>query len=206
MQIMPVLLTGALMLSVGIYVGRVVGSNEVVAKVLAERHSGYNFDANKVVTQDQLQFILKAAQQAPSSYNDQPWNYIVCDKLTNPVAYEKAFSALVPFNQKWAINAQILILCIAATNSHQGQFNQWAQYDTGAATCSMAIQAAALGLMTHQMGGFDGDQLRQLFAIPQDCLPISVMAIGYDADRKAKVKERKPLSVNFFNGAWGNGY
>lgn len=181
---------------------------ESVAQVLARRKSGYAFDSNKMVSHDQLEKIMEAGQSAPSSYNDQPWAFIVCDKATNPEAYEKALKSLVEFNQKWAQAAPVLIIVTAVTNSRENKFNKWAQYDTGAAAGFMALQAAALGLMAHQMGGFEEAQLRENFNIPKDIMPLSVMAIGYEADnekKKSVKKERKPINQIFFNGAWGTG-
>lgn len=175
-------------------------------ELLSKRYSGYSFDASRKVSHEQLLSILEAGRLAPSSYNDQPWYFIVCDKNTNPEAYQKAFSTLVEFNQGWAKTAPVLLIVIANDKSHQGQFNRWAQYDTGAAAFSIMLQATSLGLMAHQMGGFDEQKVRQLFSLPEHAIPMSVMAIGYAAPGdKKKEKERKPLRENFFDGAWGRG-
>src|ERR1035441_1844633 len=44
----------------------------------------------------------------------------------------------------------------------------WDFYDLGAASSYLTLQAAALGLTTHQMAGFDPDAARQAFEIPED--------------------------------------
>jgi nitroreductase len=177
-----------------------------LSKILAERHSGRSFDASRLVTQDQLKHIVKAGQLAPSSYNDQPWHFIICDRATNPDAYNKALSTLIEFNQKWAKNAPVLIITVASTNSHDNELNRWAQYDTGAAAFSMMLQATSLGLMAHQMGGFDEAKVSKAFKIPKDMVPMAVMALGYNAEKEKNrsiKKERKPLEENFFKGDWG---
>jgi nitroreductase len=61
-----------------------------------------------------------------------------------------------------------------------------------------------MGLMAHQMGGFDEQKIRQEFSIPDDFQPMSVMAVGYpSADEIQPERKRKPLSDNFFDGSWG---
>ena len=176
-----------------------------VAAVLGQRHSGYAFDPSKPVTQEQIKTIIKAGQSAPSSYNDQPWCFVVCDRTTDPEAYEKVLSTLVEFNQGWAKNAPVLVLVIASENSHQAEYNRWAQYDTGAAAFSMMLQATSLGLMAHQMGGFDAQKVSAIFEISRGYVPMAVMAIGYEMpeEKKSVKKERKPLEENFFVGSWG---
>lgn len=177
-----------------------------VLTILEQRHSGNSFDTNKLVTNDQIKIMIRAAQLAPSSYNEQPWNFIICDKKIDTDAYNKAFSTLVEFNQHWAKNAQLLIIITASLNSRKKNGpNLWAQYDTGAAAFSMAIQANALGLITHQMGGFNATEVSKLFQLPKDVVPLSIMAIGYeDLDHSnPKLRKRKSINENFFQGYWG---
>lgn len=178
-----------------------------VAEIFTKRFSGRSFDGSRPVTHDQILSILEAGRLAPSSYNEQPWVFIVCDKTTDPQAYNKAFATLVEFNQGWAKNAPLLIVAVAnMKSSHGGKTNTYAPYDTGAAAVCMALEASSLGLMAHQMGGFDAEKIRQAFAIPADFVPQSVIAIGYPAaDEKQAERERKPLKDNFFMGSWGKG-
>ena len=81
---------------------------------------------------------------------------------------------------------------------------------------SLALQAVALGLAAHQMGGFDADKARAAFAIPAEYTPMAMIAVGYQADPSVvpddvKAKElaprkRKPLEECFFTGGWGKPY
>jgi len=178
-----------------------------VTQILEARHSGNFFDPNKHVTANQIKSLIHAAQLTPSSYNEQPWNFIICDKSINSEAYDKVFNTLHQFNQNWAKNAQVLAVITASTNySKNNHANTSAQYDTGAAALSMAIQATALGLMTHQIAGFDTEELTKLLNLPSDVIPLSVMAIGYeDLTRSTtRTKERKPITENFFQDSWGS--
>jgi nitroreductase len=97
---------------------------------------------------------------------------------------------------------------------HNGKPNRWAQYDTGAASENLVLQATALGLAAHQMGGFDGEKLRAEFGIPEGCTPMAMIAVGYQAapdvlaEEQQRAKElapraRKPHETRFFAGQWG---
>ncbi len=169
-----------------------------------KRFSGYSYDAEKGVTQEQLTAIFQAGQSAPSCYNEQPWRFLVCDKNTDREAYDKLLSALVPFNQEWAKKAPVLIVSVTANQSSRGSVNNWADYDTGAAAFAMMLKSTSLGLMAHQMGGFDPEKIKELFSIPENFTPIAVTAIGYpDKSQKFIEKKRKPLTETFFMGKWG---
>lgn len=178
---------------------------DCLSQILSKRYSGYAFDPSKPVSQNQLDAIMEAARLTPSCYNEQPWVYIICDRNRNLQAYEKTLSTLVEFNQNWARNAPVLIITIAANKfTRNNETNRWAQYDTGAASFSMMLQATSLGLMTHQMGGFDENKIRQLFSIPDGFTPMAVMAIGYPSlNEPQPERKRKPLTDNFFYENWG---
>lgn len=184
-----------------------VHPGDTLTPLLTKRYSGYVYDSSRPVPREDLKSILEAGRMAPSSYNEQPWIFIVCDRSKDPEAYQKALSALVEFNQGWAKNAPVLILSIASSKSaHNNKLNRWAQYDTGAAAFSMMLEATSLGLMAHQMGGFDEEKLRQAFSIPIDYVPMAVMAIGYQGKEEIPPKKRKALKENFYEGAWGKGF
>jgi nitroreductase len=182
---------------------------------LANRWSGRAYDAAKGVTHAQVITLLEAARWAPSCFGDQPWRFIVWNKGSDAASWQQAFDCLVPGNQDWVKNSPLLLLICADTLFGQNQMsNRWAQYDTGAAAENLCLQAASMGLMAHQMGGFDADKTRKEFNIPEQYTLMAMVAVGYPADiatlaGEALAKEtaervRKPLSDLFFDAAWGN--
>lgn len=179
------------------------GVNDFVAQLLQNRFSGRAYDATRSVSQEQLHMLIRAAQSAPSSYNMQPWNFIICNRDTHPEAYKKIFDTLVEFNQGWVKDVPVLVAIVASKLSpHTNQPNAHAFYDTGAAAFAMMLQATSLGLMAHQMSGFDAEALRAAFSIPKEFDPIAVMALGYSLETQAPAKERRPITENFFFGGW----
>lgn len=181
--------------------------------LLARRWSPRAFDRSKLVSREQLVALCEAARWAPSCYGDEPWRYIVWDRNRDEAAWRKAFDCLSPGNQRWVENAPILMSSLAASAfAHNGKPNRWAQHDTGAASENLLLQAAALGLAGHQMGGFDAGKLRTAFAIPADFTPMAMIAVGHrgpadilEGDLKTRelaVRARKPLDQKFFEGGW----
>lgn len=182
--------------------------------LLARRWSPRAFDAGRPVTREQLVTIMEAGRWAPSCYGDEPWRYLVWDRARDPEGWQKAFDCLTDSNKKWVKNVPLLMLsCAGSAFGQSGKPNRWAQHDTGAASVSMALQAVALGLIIHQMGGFDAEKARAAFSIPPEYTPMAMIAGGYQAepdilDEETKVKElrpraRKPLAERFFEGGWG---
>ncbi|MBN9377752.1 MAG: nitroreductase family protein [Chlamydiales bacterium] len=176
--------------------------------IFEKRYSGYVYEPTKTVSKEQLKQLVEAARSAPSSYNDQPWYFVIADKQSTPDSYKKILNSLVEFNQEWAQKAPILIVVTADTKFIKNHNeNRWGPYDTGAAAFAMALQASEIGLMAHQMGGFDEKKLQADLNIPSRYVPMAVIAIGYEAaNQPAKPKERKSLQENFFMGEWGKGF
>jgi nitroreductase len=73
-----------------------------IDKNIAERWSGRAYDPTVMVTQEEITALCEAARWAPSCFGDEPWRYLVCDKNTDSIAWEKLLAALVPGNQEWA--------------------------------------------------------------------------------------------------------
>jgi len=184
--------------------------------IILARWSPRAFDADKPVSHDELLALLEAAHWAPSCFNDQPWRFVVCDKATDETGWQHAFSILAEKNRRWAKNAPVLILAVAMENfNHNGQPNRWAMYDTGAASVSLCLQATAMGMCVHQMGGFDAEKAREVFNLPGDCRPMAMMAVGYQAEAdvldddfketELAARSRAALNERFYAGQWGRG-
>jgi len=192
-------------------------TQEPVNELLASRWSGRAYDPARDVEHRRLVSLMEAARWAPSCFGDEPWRYIVCRKSIDPDAWNRALACLSEGNQQWAQRAPVLIAVLAdSVFSSRDRDNRWGQYDTGAASMSICIQATELGLMAHQMGGFDPQQLTAAFNIPERYVAMSVMAIGYQMprenipedmlERELAGRRRRPLRDSFFAGSWGRAF
>src|ERR1700739_5004110 len=113
-----------------------------VHELIRERWSPRAF-AGKPVPQAILRSIFEAARWAPSSNNEQPWAYIVATK-DDKDSFERMLSVLVEFNVQWARSAPVLALAVAKqTFAKNNAPNRNAQYDTGAASALLSVEATA---------------------------------------------------------------
>jgi nitroreductase len=184
---------------------------EGVLPALHQRWSARSFSKRDVSAVD-LERVFEAARWAASSGNEQPWRFLV--GVRNSITHKKIASTLAGFNKEWAPAAPVLILGTANTRlARNGNANSYALYDLGAASSYLTLEAAALGMVTHQMGGFDHESARQVLEIPETYALGAVIALGYQGEPSALTNEqlrerehaprdRKPLSELVFS-AWG---
>jgi nitroreductase len=155
---------------------------------------------------------LEAARWAPSSFNEQPWSFLVARK-EEPEEFARMLSCLVPGNVTWAQHVPVLLISVAKLQfEHNHETNRHAVHDTGIATGFLMLQAAALGLAAHGMAGFDARKARQLYEIPETHEAVAAIGLGYPGDdpeapealRKRNVrKSRRTLDQFVFEGRWG---
>jgi nitroreductase len=184
---------------------------EGVLPLFHRRWSARAFD-DRDVSRTDLKRVFEAARWTPSSNNEQPWRFIVGMRGTE--THAKLAKTLAGFNQAWAPKAPVLILGIAKkTVSQKDAINPYALYDLGAAAAALTLQAAALGMTTHQMGGFDHNAAREAFGIPETYATGAVIALGYQGQpaalgnekliaREVAARDRKALTEIVLS-AWG---
>jgi nitroreductase len=184
-----------------------------IHELIGRRWSSLAF-ADRPVEPDKLRSVLEAARWAPSSRNEQPWAYLLAAREDSK-NFGDLLATLMTANQAWAQKAPVLIMTVAHTQwAKEGTPNRLGLHDLGQATSNLVMQATSLGLMTHQMGGFDVEAARERFHIPAGWDPVSVIAVGYpgDADtlpeklreRERAPRQRKPLGEFVFSGSWGH--
>ena len=186
-----------------------------IHELIARRWSPYAF-ADRPVSQDDLRSIFEAARWAASSYNEQPWSYILATK-SEPEEFERLLSCLVEANQAWAKAAPVLALgCTSLRFVRNGKPNAAAIHDLGLASATLTLQATARGLFVHQMIGILPDKARELYRIPEGVQPLTGLAIGYAAEastlpenlreRDLAPRGRKALAEFVFEDQWGTGW
>jgi nitroreductase len=153
-----------------------------------ERWSPRSF-TDRPVSAESLRKVFEAARWTASSYNEQPWRFLLGRK--GDETYRKIFDSLSENNRKWAGAAPVLILGITNTkSSRDGAVNRVALFDLGAASSYLTLEATALGLATHQMAGFSPEEARHAFSIPEEYQMGSVIALGYEGE-PVKLKDEK---------------
>jgi len=175
-----------------------------VHDLLGQRHSPYVFAADRDIDAADLHSLLEAARWTMSSYNEQPWRYVVGSRSRSPEVWKAVLEVLVTGNQAWAQHAPVLMLGLISTRfERNGKENTAAAHDLGAASACLTLEATARGISVHQMIGIEPEKAAQSFALPESIQALTALAIGYAGDpgscsedyasRDLQPRERKPL-------------
>jgi len=178
---------------------------------VARRWSPYGY-ANRDVAEADLRCLFEAARWAASSFNEQPWNYIVATRAQQ-TEFARMLSCLVEANQDWAKAAPVLALGVVALKfERNNKTNRVAMHDLGLATGNLLAEATARGLSVHQMAGILPDRARAIYDIPEGFEAVTGIAIGYAGDpdaspaeirqRDLAPRERKPQRDFVFSATW----
>ena len=187
-----------------------------IHELIAERWSPYGFNG-RPVQPETLGSLFEAARWAASSFNEQPWSFLVASANGDRVGFDRLAACLVPGNAEWATKAPVLALSVASQNfTRNGKPNRHAAHDVGLAVGNLILQAQALGLSVHQMAGFDADKARTDLAIPEGHEPLAMLAIGYAgfaegfseqlAERESAPRQRRELASMVFGARWEEAY
>jgi nitroreductase len=163
--------------------------------------------STREVEEKLLVSVFEAARWAASSYNEQPWRFLLARA---PEDRKKFLDFLLPANQSWAKDAPVLVLIASKkTFSHNGKSNATYQFDAGTSSGYLSLACAQHGLIAHGMAGFDGDMARASLGIPSDFEPLAVFAIGYHGDKSQLDEEtaqrevpsgRRPIRESIMEG------
>ena len=160
-----------------------------------ERNSPRAYVA-EALTPAQMEQLVDAARWAPSASNKQPWHFAYA--LRDDANWQ-AFSQIPnEANRRWCLNGGALLVVLSdktASGKHS--------FDTGCAWGYLALQAHAMGLATHAMGGFSADEARKVLNLPEHLVPECVIAVGRRGDAaslpddlraREMPSQRKPLA------------
>ena len=183
-----------------------------VHPLIAERWSPYAF-VDRPVSDSDLRSLFEAARWAASSYNEQPWRYLLATR-ENGADFERLLSCLVEGNQAWARNAPVLAIgCTDLRFARNDRLNAASAHDLGLASATLTLEATARGLFVHQMIGIVPERVRELYRVPEDVQPLTGLAIGYAGDPKVlpeplrgrdlAPRARNRLAEFVFGSTWG---
>lgn len=177
-----------------------------IDELLKKRWSTRAFDS-KTLTNEQVLTLFEAARWSASCMNEQPWRFIWSLKDGSD-KYNKLLECLTPKNLEWVTTAPLVILTVIhKVYAANGKPNDWAAHDLGLAIGNLTTQASAMDIFVHSMAGFDKAKAIELFSIPENYEPMTMIAVGYLGDpailsefnqkREAELQSRKPLTDLF---------
>jgi nitroreductase len=163
----------------------------------------------KPVPRAVLDSMAEAARWAPSSFNLQPWRFLIVDR---PGPTRDAWNEAVNgFNRSWSDQAPVLAWVVARRTMGENPFgipadatNRHHAFDTGAATLQLILEGERHGVRSHPMGGVDAAKARAVLGLADDEELLAALAIGYAADpaslpdglrKRETPSQRKPLAA-----------
>ena len=180
-----------------------------VSQAVLRRRAARRFDPDRPLPDDLLKRILSLATHAPSSYNLQPWRFVVVRTERN----RKRLRACA-FNQPNVSEAPVVVIVLgylrawetdldamleqrvalgAATPesaaetrrratdklSRVADLGSWALRSAMIAVGMMLLAAESLGVASAPMEGFDPSRIKDVFGVPDDHVVCALVALGY---------------------------
>jgi acyl-CoA thioesterase FadM/nitroreductase len=180
------------------------------SRLISARRSLRAF-ADRQVEPEKIERMIEAARWSPSCANRQPWRFVIVAREDSArPALEESLDAV----NAWAKRAPVLLVTGARkADGAVVEAREYFHHDTGLATMSLLLRAADQGLLAHPMAGWKEGPLKAALSLPEDFLPIAVIAVGYagrhgDLDEETRKKDerarvRKGAGEIAFRGRWG---
>ncbi|MFK5882734.1 MAG: nitroreductase family protein [Candidatus Izemoplasma sp.] len=160
--------------------------------IILNRKSSRTYLDTKV-TDKQIESILKAAMQAPSAHNQQPWEFIVVNdrKILN------ALVAAAP-NARALLTAPIAIIPILRPTTLSPLFSI---QDMSAATQNILLEAENLGLGTVWIGVLPNEErvaaVKKILNIKDSLNPFSIIALGVSNDPRKSTSRYDESRIHY---------
>ena len=139
------------------------------------------------VERDKIERLLRAAMQAPSGKNAQPWEFLV---VTDPE--DRLAIAQMNKDANMCRYAPVVIVTMANTERAADEGTWWPQ-DLSACTMSILLQAVSEGLGTCWCGFYPHEsrikEMREYFKLPENIVPFALIPLGY-SERENKFIDR----------------
>ncbi|MEU0312607.1 nitroreductase family protein [Nocardioides sp. NPDC006273] len=188
---------------------------EDLTEHLRDRWSVSVFDPTHELADAEIRLLIEAARWAPSAGNSQPWSFLVLPR--GSARHDTFVGHLSRGNSGWVPRASAVFVAIAqdgvGPDGDGPKWSDYAHYDLGQAAAHLTVQAASLGLSSHQFAGFDHDAVAAAFGVPAWWKVMIGIAVGRhgdpaqadpgDAEREQRERVRRPLEEIAFGDKWG---
>lgn len=173
--------------------------------LLRDRRSVRAFDPTHELSAAPLASLLEAARWSPSAGNSQPWAFLV--GLRGDAAHQSFVPLLAGSVGSWAPAASALVFTLHRTasgpESDAPGYSDYALYDLGQAVAHLTVQAAHLGLATHQFAAFDHAALARAAGVPPHWQVTTGIAVGLGIESEVRPRERRPLAEFAYGAVFG---
>ena len=144
---------------------------------------------DKKLSNEIVDGLLRAAMQAPSAGNEQPWEFII---LRNKEIMTK-ITEFHPYS-KMLLNTDVAI--VVCGDKSKEMFNGYWVQDCSAAAENILLAAEEKGLGAVWLGVYPEEdrveKLKKLLNLPDSVIPLSIIPVGYpDEQRQATSRFNK---------------
>jgi nitroreductase len=162
--------------------------NTILTRRSARRYTEQN------VSEETVTELLKAAMQAPSAHNKQPWHFVV-------IRNKDTMNKIMEFHEysKMLRGAQVVI-AVCADVANYDFIPYWPQ-DCSAATENILLAAHGLGLGTTWMGVYPApnypEKIAEILNIPEGIVPFNLISIGYPSEERIPASRFDESRIHF---------
>jgi nitroreductase len=167
-------------------------------KETIEKRRAYRSLEPVEITEEIITALGRAAQLAPSCFNNQPWRYVFVYEPDTLRAMHEALSE----GNAWATKASMII---AVTSKKDADCvikdrDFYYAFDTGMATAFLMLRATELGLVAHPIAGYSPGKTREILGIPDEVDVITLVIVGKKSgeinellsEKQAESEKRRP--------------
>lgn len=145
------------------------------------------------VSGEHLEKLLRAAMNAPSACNEQPWEFVV-------IKDREIFKKIRTFQRFSApLGTADLAIVVCGDTKRQTFDGFWVQ-DCSAATQNLLLEAEYLGLGAVWMGLHPikewTDKMSALLNLPEQVMPLGIIAVGHPAARVEPADRFRPERIH----------
>jgi len=150
------------------------------------------------IDEETLKKVLEAARLAPSAANRQPWRFIV---VTDPIVKRSLRKA---YDKEWFTSAPVIVVACAVPEEAwvRRDGEEYWKVDVSIAMQNLVLAAWDEGLGTCWIGAFDENEAKQALGVPPNVRIVAMTPLGYPAETKGPVSNRKPLSEIVHYNHW----
>lgn len=171
--------------------------------------------SDRPIEAEKLRCLFEAARWAPSSFNEQPWRFIIATR-DRQEEFDTMLSCLLDKNQKWVRSSGVPFLMIVLSQkrfTYNGKQNRAHVHDIGLAMGNFVVQATAMDLFVCQLQGIHLDRAMEIYRVPDDFEPAIGCAVGYPGEllrlpaefheREMRPRTRADFKDFVFEGTFG---
>ncbi len=162
--------------------------NEIFTRVSIRKYE------NRPVEPEKIEKILRAAMQAPSTGNQQPWEfYVVTDRET--------IEKLSKVHQYAGCAAGAPVVIVPCYRTKDLWVPEWAQIDLSIATENLWLETTAQGLGGVWMGIAPQEDrmqaVEEILGMPGDLRAFAIFPLGYPAESRPQEDRWDPSRIHY---------